>query len=115
MDDKSVKVGGTQCITTLDGYAYPLMCTGGLMYVSILGKPTDEEEVKYPSVHLTSIHEWDPSFLDYSHPEGDGKPVRACDPQHIDLLDPNFNVHGLIPTGLSIPCHPWLMCSKHLP
>ena len=95
VDDKSVKVGGTQCITTLDGYAYPLKCTGGLMYLSILGKPTDEELVKYPSVHLTSIHEWDPSFHDYSHPEGDGKPVWACDPQHIDLLDPNFNVHGL--------------------
>ena len=23
VDDKSVKVGGTQCITTLDGYAFP--------------------------------------------------------------------------------------------
>ena len=31
------------------------------MYLSILGKPTDEELVKYPLVHLTSIHEWDPS------------------------------------------------------
>ena len=47
------------------------------------------------SVHLTSIHEWDPSVLDYSHPEGDGEPVWACDPQHIDLLDPNFDIHGL--------------------
>ena len=25
VDDKSVKVGGTQCITTLDGCAFPLM------------------------------------------------------------------------------------------
>ena len=44
------------------------------------GKPTDDELVKYPSVHLTSIHEWDPSVLDYSHPEGDGEPFWACDP-----------------------------------
>ena len=89
------KVGGTQCITTLDGYAFPLKCTGGLMYLSILGKATDEQLVKYPSDHLTSIHEWDPSVLDCSHPEGDGEPVWACDPQHIDLLVPNIYTHGL--------------------
>ena len=65
------------------------------MYLSILGKLTDEELVKYPSVHLTSIHEWDPSVLDYSHPEGDREPVWAIDPQHIDLLDPKFDTYGL--------------------
>ena len=97
VDDKSIKVGVTQCITTLDGYVFPLKCTGGLMYLSILGKPTDEELVKYPSVHLASIHEWDPSVLDYSHLEGDGEPVWAVDPQHIDLLDPNFDTHGFYP------------------
>ena len=75
VDDRSVKVGGSQCITTLDGYSFPLKCTGGLMYLSIMGKPTDEELLKYPSVHLTSIHEWDPAVLDYSHPEGDGEPL----------------------------------------
>ena len=93
-DEKSVRVGGKQCITTLDGYSFPLKCTGGLMYLSIIGKPTDEELVKCPSVHLTSIHEWDPSVLDYSHPEGDGEPLWACDSQHIDLIDPNFDTHG---------------------
>ena len=67
----------------------------GLMYRTIMGKPTDEELVKYPSVHLTCIHEWDPSVLDYSHPEGDGEPLWTCDPQHLDLLDPNFDTHGL--------------------
>ena len=95
VDDKSVRVGGTQCITTLDGFSFPFKCKGGLMYLSILGKPTDEELVKYPSVHLTSIHEWDPSVLDFSYPEGDGEPVWACDLQHLDLLDPNFDPHGL--------------------
>ena len=30
VDDKSVKVGGIQYITTLDGYSFPLKCTGGL-------------------------------------------------------------------------------------
>ena len=51
--------------------------------------------MSYPLVHLTSIHEWDSSILDYSHPEGDGEPVWASNPQHIDLLDPNFDSHGL--------------------
>ena len=95
VDDKSVKVGDSQCITTLDSYSFPLICTGGLLYLSILGKPTDEELAKYPSVHLTSIHEWDTSVLDFSYPEGDGEPVWACEPQHIDVLDPNFDTHGL--------------------
>ena len=54
-----------------------------------------EELIKYPSVHLTSIHEWDPSVLDFSYPEGDGEPVWACDPQHVDLIDPNFDHQGL--------------------
>ena len=95
VDDKSVKVGGKQCITTLDGYAFPLKCTGGLMYLSIIGKPAYKELVKYPSAHLTSIHEWDPSVLDYSHREGDGEPIWAGDPQHMDLIDANFDTHGL--------------------
>ena len=61
------------------------------MYLSIVGKPTDEELVKHPSVHLTSIHGWDPFVLDFSYPEGDGEPVLACDPPHVDLIDPNFD------------------------
>ena len=69
------------------------------MYLSIMGKPTDEELLKYPSVHLTSIHEWDPSVLDYSHPEGDGEPLWACDPQHLDLLAPNIDTHGIHQKG----------------
>ena len=95
VDDKSVKVGGSQCITTLDGYSFHLKYTGGLMYLSILGKPTDEELVKYSSVHLTSIHEWDPSVLDFSYPDRDGEPVWTCDPQYVDLIDPNFDPQGL--------------------
>ena len=95
VDDRSVKVGGSQCIATLDGYSLPLKCTGWLMYLSIMGKPTDEELLKYPSVHLTSIHEWVPSVLDYSHAEGEGEPLWACHPQHLDLLDSNFDAHCL--------------------
>ena len=31
VDDKSVKIGGSQCITTLDSFSFPLKCTGRLM------------------------------------------------------------------------------------
>ena len=68
MDDKSVQVGGQQRIVTIDGYSMPLICKG-LMYLELQGIPTDKDLQTYPSVHLTSPHEWDPSILDYEHPE----------------------------------------------
>ena len=37
VDDRSVHVGGKQRICTTDGYAMPLTCRGGLMYLSLLG------------------------------------------------------------------------------
>ena len=66
VDDRSVQVGGKQRICPIDGYAMPLTCRGGLMYLSILGKPTDKDLEKYPAVHLTGPHERDPSVLDYT-------------------------------------------------
>ena len=59
VDDKSVQVGGQQRIVTIDGYSMPLVCKGGLMYLQLQGIPTDQDLQNYPSVHLTSPHEWD--------------------------------------------------------
>ena len=56
VDDRSVQVGGKQRICTIDGYSMPLTCRGGLMYLSILGKPTDKNLEMYPAVHLTGPH-----------------------------------------------------------
>ena len=42
VDDKSVQVGGKQRICIIDGYAMPLACRGRLIYLPILGKPTDK-------------------------------------------------------------------------
>ena len=42
-DDKSHHVGGKQVIAFLDGYATPLECRSHIMYMSILGKPTDQD------------------------------------------------------------------------
>ena len=76
VDEKSVKVGGTQLITTLDGYSVPLLIKDGLAYATSLGKPTDQDMDAYPHVFLTSPDEWDPSVLDH-------------DPPHLDVLDPS--------------------------
>ena len=43
VDEKSVNVGGTQLITTLDGYSVPLLIKDGLAYATSLGKPTDQD------------------------------------------------------------------------
>ena len=43
VDDRFVHVGGKQRICTIDGYAMPLTCRGGLLYLSIIGKPTDTD------------------------------------------------------------------------
>ena len=58
VDERSVQVGGKQRICTIDGYAMPLSCRGGLLYLSIRGKPTDTDLERYPAVHLTGPHEW---------------------------------------------------------
>ena len=50
-DGKSDHVGGKHVIMFLDGYATPLECRSGLMYMSIIGKPTDQHLDQYP--HLT--------------------------------------------------------------
>ena len=94
VDDRSVQVGGKQRICTIDGYVMPLTCRGGLMYLSILGKPTGKDLERYPAVHLTGPHEWDPSVLDYTHPSGDGEPPWSNDPDERFAFDLNFDEFG---------------------
>ena len=94
IDDKSVQVGGQQRIVTIDGYSMPLVCKGRLMYLQLQGIPTDRDLQNYPSVHLTSPHEWDPSVLDYEHPENNGEPDWAIDPNENFQFDPNFDEFG---------------------
>ena len=87
VDDRSVQVGGKQRICTIDGYAMPLVCRGGFMYLSLLGKPSDEDLDRYLAVHLTRPHEWDPSVLDFTHPSGDGEPPWSNDQnERYDLI-----------------------------
>ena len=49
---------------------------------------------RYPAVHLTGPHEWDPSVLDYTHPSGDGEPPWSNDPDERSAFDTNFDEFG---------------------
>ena len=92
VDEKSVKVGGTQLITTLDGYSVPLLIKDGLAYATSLGKPTDQDIDRYPHVFFTSPDEWDPSVLDHDPPHLDG-----LDPSQVPdqpFGDPMFDAYG---------------------
>ena len=68
------------------------------MYLSILGNPTDQDLERYPAVHLTRPHEWDPSVLDYTHPS-----QRAI--QTLRILDDS--------SSTLTPC-PTLMANQHV-
>ena len=92
VDEKSVKVGGTQLMTTLDGYSVPLLIKDGLAYATSLGRPTDQDMDTYPHVFFTSPDEWDPSVLDHDPPHVDG-----LDPSQVPdqpFGDPMFDAYG---------------------
>ena len=65
VDDRSFKAGGTQSITTPDGFVMPLHVHNGLPYLK-MRPPTDRElsNPDIPHVVLTSDTDWDPSILD---------------------------------------------------
>ena len=93
-DDKSFHVGGKQVINFLDGYSTPLQCRTGLMYMSLLGKPTDADLNTYPHVLLTGPHDWDPSVLDYTHPTTSGDPTWVPDSSLLGAHDPRIDEFG---------------------
>ena len=92
VDEKSIKVGGTQLITTLDGYSIPLLIRDGLAYATSLGRPTDQDMDTYPHVFFTSPDEWDPSVLDHDPPHLDGLNPSQVSDQHFG--DPMFDAYG---------------------
>ena len=92
VDEKSIKVGGTQLITTLEGYSVPLLIKDGLAYATSLGRPTDQDMDTYPHVFFTSPDEWDPSVLDH-----DPLPLDGLDPSQVldqPFGDPMFDAYG---------------------
>ena len=105
-DDKSHHAGGKQVSTFLDGYATPLECTSGLMNMSILGKPTDQDLDQYPLVLLTSPHELNPSVLDYAYPNTYGYLSWASNTsaqnQHDPRIDECWNFQGRVVQTFSL-------------
>ena len=68
VDERSVKVDGKQCITTLDGRAMSLHIKEGLVYIHSLGIPSDDDMETLPQIIFTSPDTWDPGVLDHLHP-----------------------------------------------
>ena len=100
VDDRSVQVGRKQRICTTDGYAMPLTCRGGLMYLSILDKPTDQNLERYPAVHLTGPHDhdmgMDQELYKFRAIVGHQGPLLASDP---DWKGSKYNVQVEWETG----------------
>ena len=63
VNDRSMVVGGSQCIRTHDGYVLPLDIINGLPYLK-MHPNTDDEFQSLPHVILTSGSDWDPSVID---------------------------------------------------
>ena len=69
----------------------PLVCKGGLMYLKFQGIPTDKYLQTYPSVHINSPQEWDPSVLDFVHPMDNGESNLTDDSSEKFQVDPAFD------------------------
>ncbi len=65
VDDRSIVVGGKQCITTIGGYIMPMDVINGLVYLKMV-PDTDYDWENLPHVIMTSGHPWNPTVLDYS-------------------------------------------------
>jgi hypothetical protein len=65
VDDRSMKCGGRQCITTNDGFILPLDIINGLPHLRMCPN-TDKEYDELPHVVLTSSAEWDPTAIDHT-------------------------------------------------
>ena len=71
------------------------------MYMSILGKPTDQDLDQYPHVLVTSPHEWAPSVTGYALPCTCGYPSWAPDPSVSYQHDPGLMNVAILPAKLS--------------
>ena len=63
--DRSMKVGGTQCIRTNEGCVIPLDIINGLPYLK-MQPHTQTEWDTLPHVIFTSGDDWDPTILDHN-------------------------------------------------
>ena len=102
VDDKSVKVGGKQQLTTPEGFIIPLDIRNGLPYLK-MRPPTDRElsNPDIPHIVLTSDADWDPSVLDYTIPDMDTWAQSTPDYASDDEERP-FNDVGILKNNKSV-------------
>ena len=102
VDEKSVKVGGTQLITTLDGYSVPLLIKDGLAYATSLGKPTDQ--MYFSPLLMNGIHQ---SFTMILHTLMDWTPVRSLTNLLVTpcLMPMEISMSASLPTSTSSWMH----------
>ena len=67
---------------------------GDFMYLSHLGKPSDEDLESYTAANLTRPHEKIPSVFHFTHPSGDGEPPKSNDSNERFAFDPNVDEFG---------------------
>ena len=92
VDEKSIKVGGTQLITTLEGYSVPLLIKDGLAYAPLLKTHRSGYGHIPTCLFLHLPDEWDPSVLD-----DDPQPLDGLDPSQVldqPFGDPMFDAYG---------------------
>ena len=87
VNDQSIKTGGLQCITTLDGYILPLSIHEGLPRLDICPH-TNNEWDSLPHIFLTGETDWDPSVLDHDPLEHENWADAICDLE----ADPTTNL-----------------------
>ena len=92
-DDKSKAVGGLQRLLTLEGYIIPFEVHAGLVYMTPVGIPTDQDMDTYPHVILTSPHEWDPSIIDFTY-ASPAEWTHLGHPEGHEYLDTRFDEYG---------------------
>jgi hypothetical protein len=92
VDDRSLKAGGLQRITTLDGFVIPIDIIQGLPYIKMRA-PSDEEYAKYPHVVLTADVPFRYSSMDCTLSD---KPdwYENVSNWHNGLSDSPFDLHG---------------------
>ena len=90
VDDRSMKVGGKQQLTMVDGFVIPLNIRCGLPYMDMCPY-TDKEWDELPHIHITREEDWDPSVL--NHEQSDNQDWYDQQPS-MPLLFPLFDEHG---------------------
>jgi hypothetical protein len=116
VNDRSIKVGGSQRITTKNGYVVPISISNGLPYISMC-PPTNKEMESLPHVIMTSPSPWDPTILDHQ--------IVSDDDDFYDALkDSNVTIHEhadeygqyrhVFYTEQSLAAHSYLVDDYHL-